>query len=161
MKLRLNQSLKMMNKSTLRSHCPITTGIDVIGDKWTLLIIRHMLFRHKHTYGELIDMKEKIATKVLAQRLEALAADGLIEKRNHPTNKKVFLYTLTDKGIDTIEIMAKIINFSVTHYRSQMQTKPLDKTKLSYIYTHAKSEEDFINDAKKNYIKFRKNLLNF
>ena len=64
-----------------------------------------MLFRHKHTYGELIDMKEKIATKVLAQRLEALAADGLIEKRNHPTNKKVFLYTLTDKGIDTIEEM--------------------------------------------------------
>jgi len=57
--------------------------------------------------------------------------------------------------------MAKIINFSVTHYRSQMQTKPLDKTKLSYIYMHSKSEEDFIKDAKKNYIKFRKNLLNF
>ena len=49
-----------MPKTTLRSHCPITTGIDVIGDKWTLLIIRHMLFRHKHTYGELLEMKERI-----------------------------------------------------------------------------------------------------
>ncbi len=150
-----------MTKTTLRSHCPITTGIDVIGDKWTLLIIRHMLFRHKHTYGELLEMKERIASKVLAERLRTLAGDGLIEKRNHPTNKKVFLYTLTDKGISTIEIMAKIIQFSVTHYRSQMITKPVDKTKLSYIYTHSKSEETFIKDAKKEYIKFRKKLLNF
>ena len=150
-----------MPGTTLRSHCPITTGIDVIGDKWTLLIIRHMLFRHKHTYGDLLEMKERIASKVLAERLRTLAGDGLIEKRNHPTNKKVFLYTLTDKGISTIEIMAKIIQFSVTHYRSQMNTKPVDKTKLSYIYTHSKSEEAFINDAKKEYIKFRKKLLNF
>jgi len=119
-----------------------------------------MLFRHKHTYGELLEMKERIASKVLAERLRTLAGDGLIEKRNHPTNKKVFLYTLTDKGISTIEIMAKIIQFSVTHYRSQMITKPVDKTKLSYIYTHSKSEEAFINDAKKEYIKFRKKLLN-
>lgn len=150
-----------MPGTTLRSHCPITTGIDVIGDKWTLLIIRHMLFRHKHTYGELLEMKERIASKVLAERLRTLADDGLIEKRNHPTNKKVFLYTLTDKGISTIEIMAKIIQFSVTHYRSQMNTKPVDKTKLSYIYTHSKSEEAFINDTKKEYVKFRKKLLNF
>jgi DNA-binding HxlR family transcriptional regulator len=150
-----------MYTTTLRSHCPITTGIDVIGDKWTLLIIRHMLFRHKHTYGELIDMKEKIASRVLAERLKTLLGDGLIEKRNHPTNKKVFLYTLTDKGISTIEIMAKIINFSVTHYRSQMLTKPVDKTKLSYIYMHAKSEAAFIKNAKSDYIKFRKKLLNF
>ena len=150
-----------MPGTTLRSHCPITTGIDVIGDKWTLLIIRHMLFRHKHTYGELLEMKERIASKELAERLRTLADDGLIEKRNHPTNKKVFLYTLTDKGISTIEIMAKIIQFSVTHYRSQMNTKPVDKTKLSYIYTHSKSEEAFINDTKKEYVKFRKKLLNF
>ena len=93
--------------------------------------------------------------------MRKLAADELIEKRNHPTNKKVFLYTLTDKGISTIEIIAKIIKFSTTYYRAQMMTKPIDKTKLSYIFTHAKSEEDFIKDSKKEYIKFRKNLLNF
>ena len=67
--------------TTLRSHCPITTGIDVIGDKWTLLIIRHMLFRQKYTYGQLLEMKEKIATKVLAARLVTMVADDLIEKR--------------------------------------------------------------------------------
>jgi hypothetical protein len=148
-----------MNNSNLRSHCPIKTGIDVIGDKWTLLIIRHMLFRHKHTYGELHDMKERIATKVLAERLKTLAADGLIEKRNHPTNKKVFLYTLTDKGISTIEIMAKIIDFSVTYYRNQVVVKPIDKTKLSYIYMHSTSEATFVKKAKQDYIKFRKKLI--
>jgi DNA-binding HxlR family transcriptional regulator len=150
-----------MYSTKIRSLCPITTGIDVIGDKWTLLIIRHMLFRHTHTYGELLGMKERIASKVLAERLRTLAADGLIEKRDHPTNKKMYLYTLTDKGISTLEIIAKIIKFSTTHYRAQMLTKPVDKTMLSYIYTHAKSEEDFIKDSKKEYIKFRKKLLNF
>lgn len=60
-------------------------------------------------------MKEGIATKILAERLKTLAADGLIEKRKHPTNKKVYLYTLTVKGISTIEIIAKIIKFSGTH----------------------------------------------
>jgi DNA-binding HxlR family transcriptional regulator len=150
-----------MYSTPFRSHCPITTGIDVIGDKWTLLIIRHMLFRQQYTYGQLLEIKENIASKVLADRLRTLVADGLIEKRNHPTNKKVFLYTLTDKGISTIEIMAKIINFSVTHYRPQMFTKPIDKTKLSYIYTQAKSEAAFIRDTKSAYIKFRKKLLDF
>jgi DNA-binding HxlR family transcriptional regulator len=120
-----------------------------------------MLFRQKYTYGQLLEIKEKIASKVLAERLRTLVADGLIEKRNHPTNKKVFLYTLTDKGISTIEIITKIINFSVTHYRPQMITKPIDKTKLSYIYTQAKSDAAFIKDTKSAYIKFRKNLLNF
>lgn len=150
-----------MYSTPLRSHYPITTGIDVIGDKWTLLIIRHMLFRQQYTYGQILEIKEKIASKVLADRLRTLVADGLIEKRNHPTNKKVFLYTLTDKGISTIEIITKIINFSVTHYRKQMIIKPIDKTKLSYIYTNAKSEAAFIKDTKTAYIKFRKNLLDF
>ena len=73
----------------------------------------------------------------------------------------MFLYTLTDKGISTIEIITKIINFSLNHYRKQMITKPIDKMKLSYIYTHAKSEDAFIKDTKAAYIKFRKDLLNF
>ena len=150
-----------MYSTPLRSHCPITTGIDVIGDKWTLLIIRHMLFRQQYTYGQLLEITEKIASNVFADRLRTLVADRLIEKRNHPTKKKVFLYTLTDKGISTIEIMTKIINFSITHYRGQMLTKPIDKTKLSYMYTHAKSEAIFIKDTKAAYIKFRKKLLDF
>ena len=54
-----------MNSTTLRSHCPITTGIDVIGDKWTLLIIRHMLFLQKYTYGQFLEIKEKIASHSL------------------------------------------------------------------------------------------------
>ena len=66
--------------------------------------------------------------------------------------------TMYDKHL---ELIAKIIKFSTTYYRAQMMTKPIDKTKLSYIFTHAKSEEDFIKDSKKEYIKFRKNLLNF
>lgn len=150
-----------MSQRNIRSHCPITTGIDVIGDKWTLLIIRNMLFHNKHTYGELLDMKEKITSKVLASRLKKIADDGLIEKRNHPTNKKVFLYTLTDKGISTIEIIAKIINFSYSYYREQINVKNSNKTSVSYRYLQAPSEAAFIKENKRNYMKFRKQLLDF
>lgn len=79
-----------MYSTPLRSHCPITTGIDVIGDKWTLLIIRHMLFRQQYTYGQLLEIKEKIASKVLADRLRTLVADGLIEKEIIQQIKKCF-----------------------------------------------------------------------
>jgi DNA-binding HxlR family transcriptional regulator len=150
-----------LSQRNIRSHCPITTGIDVIGDKWTLLIIRNMLFHNKHTYGELLDMKEKITSKVLASRLKKIADDGLIEKRNHPTNKKVFLYTLTDKGISTIEIIAKIINFSYSYYREQINVKNSNKTSVSYRYLQAPSEAAFIKENKRNYMKFRKQLLDF
>ena len=150
-----------MSQTSIRSHCPITTGIDVIGDKWTLLIIRNMLFHNKHTYGELLDMKERITSKVLASRLKTLADDALIEKRNHPTNKKVFLYTLTDKGISTIDIIAKIINFSITYYRDQINVKSSDKSRISHRYLQAPTEASFVKENKKNYIKFRKQLLDF
>ena len=117
-----------------------------------------MLFFKKCTYKELMDNREKIATRVLADRLKKLVLDGLIEKNNHPTNKKVFIYTVTEKGISTIPLIVELMKFSIQHYPNQVKGKTVDKNRSSYKLTNASSEQAFIKDAKKEYLKYKKTL---
>ena len=98
-----------MKKLTRRSTCPISTTLDILGDKWTLLIIRDLMFKGKRTYGEFLQSEEKIATNILADRLLTLEKNGIVEKRAFPGNKAKNLYQLTPKGIDLMPILFEII----------------------------------------------------
>ena len=98
-----------MKKITRRSTCPISTTLDILGDKWTLLIIRDLMFKGKRTYGEFLQSEEKIATNILADRLLTLEKNGIVEKRAFPGNKAKNLYQLTPKGIDLMPILFEII----------------------------------------------------
>ncbi len=98
-----------MKKITRRSMCPISTTLDILGDKWTLLIIRDLMFNGKRTYGEFLQSEEKIATNILADRLLTLEKNGIVEKRAFPGNKAKNLYQLTPKGIDLMPILLEII----------------------------------------------------
>ena len=89
--------------------CPISTTLDILGDKWTLLIIRDLMFNGKKTYGEFLQSEEKIATNILADRLLILEKTGLVEKKAFPGNKVKNLYQLTSKGIDLMPVLFEII----------------------------------------------------
>jgi DNA-binding HxlR family transcriptional regulator len=93
-----------------RSSCPISSALDVIGDKWSLLIIRDMLIKHKKTFKEISDSDERIAPSILSARLKLLESYKLISKTKIPENKKENIYLLTDKGIRLTPI---IIEFSL------------------------------------------------
>lgn len=80
-----------------RSICPITNLLDVVGDKWTLLIIRD-LFLGKWRYVEFIDSKEKMPTNILAERLRRIEEFGLVTKSPYQTNPLRFEYSLMKKG---------------------------------------------------------------
>ena len=97
-------------KNKFRSGCPIASTLDIIGDKWSLLIIRDMLIKHKKTFKEISDSDEMIAPSILSARLKLLESYKLITKRKFPENKKENIYFLTDKGIDFAPI---IIEFSL------------------------------------------------
>ena len=97
-------------KNTFRSGCPIASTLDIVGDKWSLLIIRDMLIKHKKTFKEISDSDERIAPSILSARLKLLESYKLIKKRKFPENKKENIYLLTDKGIDFTPI---IIEFSL------------------------------------------------
>jgi len=97
-------------KKEFRSGCPISSTLDVIGDKWSLLIIRDMLVKHKKTFKEISDSYEKIAPSILSARLKLLESYKLIFKTKVPDNKKENIYLLTEKGIRLTPI---IIEFSL------------------------------------------------
>lgn len=97
-----------MEKLKRRSDCPISCSLDVFGDKWSLLIIRDMMFFNKSTYGDFLKSAEGIATNILASRLQSLEENDLIEKLEHPESKAKVLYRLTKKAIDLLPIIVEI-----------------------------------------------------
>lgn len=99
-----------------RSTCPISTALDIFGDKWSLLVVRDLMFNQKKTYGEFLASEEKIATNILADRLNLLEMGGIISKEAHPESKAKVLYKLTSKGIDLIPTMVEIILWSEQHH---------------------------------------------
>lgn len=104
-----------MNECTPRSDCPINYLLEIVGDKWSLLIIRDMLLSDKTSYGEFVASEEKIATNILANRLTSLESAGLITKNADPQNKKKYIYALTEKGLDLIPLFIEIILWSEKH----------------------------------------------
>ena len=97
-----------MNKTRKRSDCPVSSSLDVWGDKWSLLIIRDLMFAKECTYGDFLKAPEGIATNILASRLQALEENEIIEKLDHPESKAKVLYRLTRKGIDLLPVMIEI-----------------------------------------------------
>lgn len=97
-----------MEKNKKRSECPISCSLDIFGDKWSLLIIRDMMFANKSTYGDFLKSAERIATNILASRLQSLEDNKLIVKLEHPESKAKFLYKLTEKSIDLLPIIVEI-----------------------------------------------------
>jgi DNA-binding HxlR family transcriptional regulator len=97
-------------KKEFRSGCPISSALDIVGDKWSLLIIRDMLVKHKKTFKEISNSDEKIAPSILSARLKLLESYKLIFKTKLPDNKKENIYLLTEKGIRLTPI---IIEFSL------------------------------------------------
>ncbi|GGN13478.1 hypothetical protein GCM10010967_57060 [Dyadobacter beijingensis] len=97
-----------MKENNRRSGCPVSSSLDIWGDKWSLLIVRDLMYSKERTYGELLRSEEKIATNILASRLSTLEAAGIISKLEHPESKAKVLYRLTDKGIDLLPVMIEI-----------------------------------------------------
>jgi DNA-binding HxlR family transcriptional regulator len=101
-----------MKKLKKRSYCGVSSTLDIIGDKWSLLIIRDILFNHKSTFGDFLNSDEKIATNILTDRLTFLEAEGIILKKEHPDSKAKYLYQLTPKGIDLLPVLMEMVVWS-------------------------------------------------
>lgn len=101
-----------MKTNKKRSDCPLSCSLDVFGDKWSLLIIRDLMFGNKSTYNDFLKSAEGIATNILASRLKGLEENGIIEKSAHPDSKAKILYKLTTKGIDLLPIILEVYIWS-------------------------------------------------
>ncbi len=104
-----------MIKLKRRSDCPVSFALDIFGDKWTFLIVRDLMFKGKHYYGEFLNGGEKIATNILADKLAMLEHSGVIVKSVDPNHASKIIYKLSKKGIDLLPLMVEIIMWSAKH----------------------------------------------
>lgn len=107
-----------------RSGCPIASTLDIMGDKWSLLILRDMLLHHKMTFKEFSCSDEKIAPSILSARLKLLATYGLLTKQKQVKNKKENIYLLTDKAIEFASI---IVDISIWGSKHLDEFNPIDQ----------------------------------
>ncbi|MEQ7917699.1 helix-turn-helix domain-containing protein [Xanthomonas sp. WHRI 1810A] len=107
--------MKTTDKEDVRSHCAVNYGVEIFGDRWSLLIIRDIVFVGKKTYGQFQKSEEGIATNVLASRLAFLEAQGILAKAPSPDDKRKDFYTLTEKGLDLIPIVLNVVLWSARH----------------------------------------------
>jgi Predicted transcriptional regulators len=120
-----------------RSECPISSSLDIWGDKWSLLIVRDLMFFKQCTYGDFLKSEEKIATNILASRLQTLEINGIITKQNHPESKAKVLYKLTQKGIDLLPLMIEINLWADKYFTLPAERKEVleevKKNKVAFI----------------------------
>ena len=103
-----------MNISPKRSNCPISVMLDLIGDRWSLLILRDAIFWGKRRYGEFLATTEGISTNILAARLKQLEAAGMLEKFRDPHDGKVFLYIPTERGLKLVPVLLEAIRWGMS-----------------------------------------------
>ena len=110
-----------------RCNCPVTTALDIVGDKWTLVIIKLMLLEQKKTFKEFSESDESIAPSILSNRLKTLEKIGFIVKQKLPDNQKTNHYFLTEKGLSLTPVIIELALWS--HHN----IKPVDNQDISNV----------------------------
>jgi DNA-binding HxlR family transcriptional regulator len=98
-----------------RSGCPLNASVEMLGDRWSLLILRDMMLRGYSAFNEFLHSDEKIATNILSDRLRRLESYGIISSEQDPSDGRKTIYTLTDKGIDLAPVMAEMVLWAARH----------------------------------------------
>ena len=98
--------------NSVRSGCPVSLGLDIFGDKWTLLIVRDLMFTGKRHFREMLGSDEHISSNILTDRLKMLLDEEIITKSEDPGHKQKVIYRLTEKGIALLPILMQISNWS-------------------------------------------------
>jgi DNA-binding HxlR family transcriptional regulator len=98
-----------------RSECPLNASVEMLGDRWSLLIIRDMMLRGFHTYKEFMQCYEGIATNILADRLRKLIAYGIVAAEPNPADGRKLIYSLTAKGIGLAPVLTEMVLWAAAH----------------------------------------------
>jgi len=92
-----------------RSGCPINLTLEVLGDRWSLIVIRDVMFGNRRHFRELLGgSEERIASNILADRLKRLVAVGVLSRRDDPTHKQKAVYSLTEMGIELLPVLVQL-----------------------------------------------------
>jgi len=120
-----------------RSGCPLNASVEMLGDRWSLLILRDMLLRGFTTFKEFLTSYEQIATNILSDRLKRLLAHGIITTRKDPTDGRKQSYVLTAKGLDLAPVLTEMVLWASSHEKTENQAlvRQMQKNKDHFIET--------------------------
>ena len=136
----------MTKKGSLkrRSECPLNASVEMLGDRWSLLIIRDMMLRGFKTYKQFLECYEGIATNILADRLRKLVAYGIISTEPDPADGRKRIYLLTSKGIDLAPVLTEMVLWAAAHESTGNE---------ALVRLMRKDKEQFLADARKRLTK--------
>lgn len=145
----------MIEIKNSRSSCPVSTALEIVGDPWSLILIRD-LFLERTTFSDFRSAPEKISTNILTDRLKKLLQLGLIGYVNNPKNKKIKVYYLKDRGIDLYPLIYELSMWSKKHLDMEFHPLAVDW----YEAIKGKAPEKVISETAQGYKGFRKELIN-
>ena len=118
-----------------RSGCPLNASVEMLGDRWSLLILRDMMLRGFRTYKQFLGSYEGIATNILADRLRKLQAHGIIIAKRDASDGRKLLYSLTAKGIDLAPVLTEMVLWAAGHEKTENQAlvKLMRKDKQQFL----------------------------
>ncbi|MDQ3317152.1 MAG: helix-turn-helix transcriptional regulator [Actinomycetota bacterium] len=111
-----------------RSGCPINLSLEVLGDGWSLLILRDMVFSGKRHFREFLRSEEGISSNILADRLRKLTNEGMITKADDPTHKQKSIYRLTEKSIALVPVFAQLGAWGSRHLPASEEASAIPRT---------------------------------
>ena len=135
-----------------RSGCPMCNALDIVGDKWSLIVIRDLL-GGKTTFKEFMNGPEKIASNILSQRLKWLKNHEILDFRYRKDNKKEKCYYLTNKGIDLYPVMSELMLWSAKNVNNEFNDRGKD-----VIIKLKNDKEARIDEVTQNYKKIKSKL---
>ncbi|HXM97799.1 MAG TPA: helix-turn-helix domain-containing protein [Candidatus Dormibacteraeota bacterium] len=125
-----------------RSGCPLNASVEMLGDRWSLLILRDMMVRGYRTFKEFLGSDEKIATNILAERLKRLEEYGIIAAKRDLKDGRKTIYTLTAKGIDLAPVLAEMVLWAAAHEKTGNQ---------ALVRQLQRDKEQFLREIKKRW----------
>ncbi|MDV6329370.1 helix-turn-helix domain-containing protein [Asticcacaulis sp. 201] len=129
---------------THRSLCPINLALEAIGDNWSMLIVRDLMLRGHNSYQGFLRSEEKIATNILADRLVKLEQNGLITKSADPSDKRKFIYALTERGADLAPLLVEMALYGLKY-------EPLANMAKEVVLDMQKNKQTFAQRLTRNF----------
>ena len=135
-------------KCVFKFACPITSALDLIGDRWTLIILKQLLFENKQTFKDLNESYENIASNILTVRLNVLLENGLISKSKIKNNNKSIYYHLTESGLSISSVLVELGAWGKDNLSNH---NPLMNNKNS-LFKMKSSKKAYARELKNKYI---------
>jgi DNA-binding HxlR family transcriptional regulator len=107
-----------------RSTCPISSLLDVVGDRWTLLVVRDLFFAQAHRFGDFLESPEGVPTNLLADRLRRLEKAGIVRKVRYQKRPVRYEYHLTPMGEDLLPVLVEMSRWSLRHLPGTVKPPP-------------------------------------